>query len=150
MNQAITPLPRGRSTLFRPWLIAVVVGVSVAAFLFAADQLSAICGLRGSQRMLDDLCGGIIVSLLFYRYEHRRSEFLNDRLKIIQLMNHHVRNALQEIVGSAYAPGHEEQFNQICASIRRIDWALREVLPGRVLDDYDDNAAEKHRPSSAA
>ena len=149
MNQAITPSPR-RSTLFRPGLIGVVVGLAVAAFLFSVDQLSAVYGLREPQRIIDDLCGGIIVGLLIYRYEHRRLEFLNHRLKIIQLMNHHVRNALQEIIGSAYAHGHDDQLKKISASIHRIEWALREVLSGRVLDDYDENAAEKPRPFSAA
>jgi hypothetical protein len=145
MNQVITP-QMNRSALFRPWLTALAAGLAVAVFLFFADRLSSFYPLRESQRGLDDLCGGLIVGWLIYRYERRRSQFLNDRLKIIQLMNHHVRNALQTIVGSAYADQHDEQLNKIQTSICRIEWALREVLPGRVLDDYDENAAEKRHP----
>jgi hypothetical protein len=65
-------------------------------------------------------------------------------------MNHHVRNALNVIVTSAYAHGYYEQLNEIRVSINRIDWALREILPGRVLDDYSETAADKTPPSPAA
>ena len=102
------------------------------------------------QRILDDLFGGIIAGLLIYRYEYSRSKYLNERLKTIELMNHHVRNALNVIVASVYVHGHNKQLNEIQISVNRIDWALREVLPGRVLDDYSEIAAEKDPPHSAA
>jgi len=139
-----------RNTLFRPALTATVVGLVVIAFLLLTDKLSVQYGFRESRRVLDDLAGGIIVGLLIYHYERRRSQFLNERLKVIALMNHHVRNALQGIVGSVYARGHDNQLDKIQSSIYRIEWALREILPGQVLDDYDENAAEKKRQSPAA
>ena len=148
MKQRIPSGPR--NSLFRPGLTAGLVGSAVVAFLLLTDRLSAQYGLRESQRVFDDLAGGIIVGLLIYYYERRRSQFLTERLKIIGLMNHHVRNALQGIIGSVYARGQDEQLNKMQSSIYRIEWALREILPGKVLDDYDDNAAEKKGQSPAA
>jgi hypothetical protein len=43
-------------------------------------------------------------------------------------MNHHIRNALQVIVYPS--PSAEEAAQRIGDAIARIDWALREVLPG--------------------
>ena len=135
MNHNEWPRP-GRNPWFPPSIAAVIFGSIVVIFLFFTDQLSVHYGLTGSQRLLDDFFGGIIAGLLVYRYERGRSEYLNERLKTIELMNHHVRNALQTIVSSVYAHGHDQQLDEIRASVKRIEWALREILPGRVLDDY--------------
>jgi hypothetical protein len=45
-------------------------------------------------------------------------------------MNHHVRNALQPIMYSPYLKEQAEQVKVIQEGTRRIEWALREVLPG--------------------
>jgi hypothetical protein len=54
-----------------------------------------------------------------------------DKIQMISAMNHHVRNALQTI---SYAPYTEEekQIRMIADSVGRIEWALREILPGDV------------------
>lgn len=149
MNQP-RDLPRSPRGLFRPGLTAVTLAVIVVAFLFVADELAAHYGFKLWEQALDTVCAGIIVGLLIYRYERKRSEYLNDRLKIIELMNHHVRNALNVIVTSVYVHGYDKELNEIRLSVNRIDWALREILSGRVLDDYSETAAEKAPPSSAA
>src|SRR5262249_47723203 len=69
---------------------------------------------------------------------------LNEGLKTIELMNHHVRNALNVIVLSTNVHSHGELLEGIQTSVSRIDWALREILHGRVLDDYAENAVEKN------
>ena len=132
MNHNMGPRP-SRNPWFPPSISAVIIGSLVVIVLFLADQLSIHYGLREPQRILDDFCGGLIAGLLIYRYERGRSKYLNERLKTIELMNHHVRNALQTIVSSAYAHGHDEQLDEIRTSVKRIEWALREILPGRVL-----------------
>ena|SRR5438270_546753 len=136
MKQTEGP-PRRSRLFFHPGLRALLYGLLVLVFLVTADQLSIYYGLRESQRVLDDFCGAVIAGLLVYRHEYTRSKHLNEKLKTIEMMNHHVRNALQVIVDSVYVHGHADQFNQIQDSVRRIDWALREILPGRVLDRYD-------------
>jgi hypothetical protein len=132
-----TAKPRGNKFFFHPGLRAVLYALLVLAFLVIADQLSIYYGLREPQRVLDDFFGAVIAGLLVFRHEYTRSKYLNEKLKTIEMMNHHVRNALQVIVDSAYVHGHAEQLTQIQDSVKRIDWALREILPGRVLDQYD-------------
>jgi hypothetical protein len=47
-------------------------------------------------------------------------------------MNHHIRNALQVI--SAVASGDlTEKPARVQEAVRRIEWALREVLPGEIV-----------------
>lgn len=149
MNQR-KDLPHGRQDLFRPGLTAVTLALFVAACLFVADQLSAYYGFRLWERALDTVFASAIVGWLIYRYERNRAKYLHDRLKMIELMNHHVRNALNVIVTSVYVHGYDKELNEIRASVNRIEWALREILPGRVLDDFSETAAEKIPPSSAA
>jgi len=149
MNQR-GDLPSGPQGLFRPGMTAVTLAVIVVAFLFLADQISAHYGFKIWEQALDTVCVGALVGLLIYRYERKRSKYLNDRLKIIELMNHHVRNALNVIVTSVYAHGYDKQLSEIRVSVNRIDWALREILPGRILDDYSETAAERRPPYSAA
>jgi hypothetical protein len=146
MNQN-TSSPRSHSTLFSG-INAVIFGLVVAMLLFLIDQISIHYGVREPQLIFDDLAGGIIVGLLIYRYERNRSKYLNERLKTIQLMNHHVRNALQTIVSSAYAHGHTQQLEEIRISVNRIQWALREILPGRVLNNYDEPENPKRSQSN--
>ena len=137
-------------SLLNPAVKAVMYGALVLVFLVLTDQVSAYYGLAESQRILDDSCGGIIAGLLIYRIEYNRAKYLTEKLKTIELMNHHVRNALQVIVDSAYLHGHAEQLAEIQNSVKRIDWALREILPGRVLDEYNDPGSQKTDDRTAA
>ena len=132
-----------------PAISAAIFGSVVFVFLFAIEQLSISFGLTEQQRIFDDFCGGLIVGLLIYRYERGRAKYLNERLKTIELMNHHVRNALNVIVASVYVHGRDKELNELQISISRIEWALREILPGRVLNDYSETVA-KRPPHSAA
>lgn len=61
-----------------------------------------------------------------------RRENVAARLKTIADMNHHIRNALQSIQLSAYSTQDQQAIRQISAAVERIQWALREVLPGRM------------------
>jgi len=131
-------LPPLRRSFFHPGLRALVYGLTVLVFLVVVDQLSIYYGLRASELVADDVCGALIVGLLVYRHETARAKYLSEKLKTIEMMNHHVRNALEVIVDSAYLHGHAKQLEQIRDSARRIDWALREILPGRVLDRYQE------------
>jgi hypothetical protein len=136
--------------LLNPALRATMYGALVLLFLVFTDQLSAYYGLAESQRILDDSCGGIIAGLLIYRIEYNRAKYLTEKLKTIEMMNHHVRNALQVIVDSVYLHGHSEQLAEIQNSVKRIDWALREILPGRSLDEYKDPGSQKTDGRKAA
>lgn len=61
-----------------------------------------------------------------------RRENVALRLRTIADMNHHIRNALQTIQLSAYSTKDQQAIGEISEAVERIQWALREVLPGRV------------------
>jgi hypothetical protein len=147
MTHNTEPRP-SRRTWSPPGISAVIFGSVVVIVLFLTDQLSIRYGLTERQRILDDFCGGMIAGLLIYRYERGRSKYLNERLRTIELMNHHVRNALNIIVASVYVHGQDQQLGEIRTSVTRIEWALREILTGRVTDDYDEPGAPKKSRSS--
>ena len=60
-----------------------------------------------------------------------RRENVAARLKTIADMNHHIRNALQTIQFSAYSTQDQQTIAEISEAVDRIQWALREVLPGK-------------------
>jgi hypothetical protein len=83
-----------RSALWKATLLSILV----AGLLIAADQLSIRYGLEGSERIVDDLLGGLIAGSIFYLYERHRLRRFSDNLHVIDLMNHHIRNALQPLI----------------------------------------------------
>ena len=87
--------------------------------------------IRGPSLYLDDLILGLIAGLLVFAYEQRRYRAILDKVKVIAEMNHHVRNALQAITFSPYAE-HSQQIQLVDESAKRIQWALREILPGEI------------------
>ena len=116
-----------RSALWKATLLFLLV----AGLLVAADQLSIRYGLEGSQRIVDDLLGGLIAGLISYLYECHRLRQFSKHLHVIDLMNHHIRNAVQPLMFLTYKPEGKAQMKLVEECVRRIDWALREVLPGK-------------------
>src|ERR1041385_6337782 len=88
-------------------------------------------GISGISIYVDDLVLGVLAGLVFFAYEQRSYKAVREKIATISAMNHHVRNALQAI---SYAPYTEQakQIELIQQSVNRIQWALREVLPGGV------------------
>ena len=100
-------------------------------------------GISGVSAYIDDLVMGALAGLVVFIYEQRRSKDVTQKLAVIAAMNHHVRNALQTI---SYVPYTEQakQISLIQQSVNRIQWALREVLPGEQPGD-----GEKIPPTAA-
>jgi hypothetical protein len=74
---------------------------------------------------------GIAAGLMVLLYERWRQSEIDKKSRTNLLMNHHIRNALQVI--SAVASGDLiEQPARVQEAVRRIEWALREVLPGEI------------------
>jgi hypothetical protein len=90
-----------------------------------------------SMAILDDALIGIAVGLLVLLYERRHTQHLLKKLEVIRMMNHHVRNSLQVISYASADPRQEELRKNIRDAVERIDWALREVLPGQREDISD-------------
>jgi hypothetical protein len=116
-----------RSVLCKAALLLTLV----SGFLIAADELSIRWGLGASQRILDDLLGGLIAGSIFYLYERHRLRRVAEQLRVIDLMNHHIRNALQPLMFVPDESEREAQLRLVEDCVRHIEWALREVLPGR-------------------
>jgi hypothetical protein len=65
----------------------------------------------------------------FYLQGQREAE-LQERVHRIVEMNHHVRNALQVIAYWSVADRDKKEMHLIRQAVDRIEWALREILPG--------------------
>ena len=134
-----------QSVLWKATLLFTLVSSS----LIAADQLSIRCGLEGSQRIADDLLGGLIAASIFHLYERHRLRRLSEQLHVIDLMNHHIRNALQPLMFTPDESGGMAQVKLIEECVRHIDWALREVLPCKSGEQFvvHDGFVRKTGPS---
>lgn len=77
----------------------------------------------------DDIVIGIVAALVVFVYEQRRHRAIMEKVRVIAGMNHHVRNALQAISYVPYTE-QEKQIKMVEESVQRIEWALREILPG--------------------
>jgi len=93
----------------------------------------------------NDALVGIGVGVLVLFYERRQRQSMIRKLEVIRLMNHHVRNSLQVISFATSAP-QQELAVELKDAVDRIEWALREVLPGQREDIGN---LEFHPPSQA-
>jgi hypothetical protein len=87
-------------------------------------------GVGGVPALIDDLLVGIVAGAMVFAYERHQHKLVLARMRVIAEMNHHVRNALQPILYSPFLQEQAEQVRTIQEGTRRIEWALREVLPG--------------------
>jgi len=83
----------------------------------------------GVPALVDDLLVGIVAGAMVFAYERHQHKLVLARMRVIAEMNHHVRNALQPIIYSPFLKEQAEQVRIIQEGTRRIEWALREVLP---------------------
>jgi hypothetical protein len=84
--------------------------------------------------MITDALLGVAVGFVVLLYERRQQRTITRKLEVIRLMNHHVRNSLQVISFAASVPEQEALEAEIRNAVERIEWALREVLPGQRQD----------------
>jgi hypothetical protein len=115
---------------------AALLFVLVSGLLSAADRLSIHFGLDRSQQIVDDLLGGLIAGSIFYLYERHRLRRFSEHLRVIDLMNHHIRNALQPLMFVTDEPEGKAQMDLVEECVRRIDWALHEALPDKSEEDF--------------
>jgi hypothetical protein len=73
----------------------------------------------------------VLVSIILFRAQQRRKARLA-RAQIVADCNHEIRNALQSMVGLNYP---SESVEQIHEAVKRIDGALRDLLPHLEDDD---------------
>lgn len=122
----------------RARLIGLCLVVMVLVWLvgYGFDRLLAHDGVtRIDILLITNGLTGIVAGLLFYsltNYERLRRNLIRNRLRTIAEMNHHIRNSLQVITYANATGKTSESMEMIRQSVERIEWALREVLPGHV------------------
>ena len=136
----------GRDSRVRLIVLCVCVVLLVWVVGFGFDHLLARDGVtRTDILFVSNALTGIVAGFLFYSLtnnERLRRKLVRERLRTIAEMNHHIRNSLQ-IITYATAADTEESVELIRDSVERIEWALREVLPGHVSAP----ATQPERPS---
>ncbi len=121
-------------------ILATFCGIATWACMAGMDVLAAqYDGPRVVVPMatLDSIIGilfGVVLLKLMLSQRARHRRFV-ERFEIIAEMNHHIRNALDQIQLSAHFAHNQQLTNQIDTAVERIEWALRVVLPGRVGAD---------------
>jgi hypothetical protein len=122
-------------------LVFATIGAAVEAVIGAHSWVSF--------DSFDDLLIGFLTAGVIFGYEQRRYRTTMEKIQMISAMNHHVRNALQAISYSPYAE-HEKQMKLIAESVSRIEWALREILPGEIPPGDSSQSEPGHRPATAS
>ena len=128
-----------RKALVSVFLALVSFGLGVLV-----ETLERQHSITGLTFWIDNIAAALLLGLVVFFYELRRERELLKKLQVIELMNHHVRNALQPIMYVPYSQDQQQQLSAIQDAVRRIDWALREILPGE-----PEQAAPPHRESAA-
>jgi hypothetical protein len=136
----------------RDLLIFAVVVVIVGAIGMVFDQALLKEGVRRLDIIaLSNGLTGIAAGLLYFqitRIERERRAATQERLRTIAEMNHHIRNALQVIAYASTATDQTQSVELISQSVERIEWALREVLPGHVTPEPHVSPAEREKEST--
>jgi len=128
----------------RKALVSVVLALMSFGLGILVETLERQHSITGWTLWIDNIAAAFLLGLVVFVYECRRERELVRKLQVIELMNHHVRNALQPIMYIPYSQDQQQQLTAIQDAVRRIDWALREILPG------DREAAAQPQRESAA
>ncbi|HUI84100.1 MAG TPA: hypothetical protein VL240_07750 [Candidatus Binatia bacterium] len=143
-----------RNSKTRLIVLCVVVVLLVWAIGYGFDRLLARDGITRSDILLtSNALTGIVAGFLFYsftNYERLRRRIVDERLRTIAEMNHHIRNALQIITYATVTANDDESVEMIRTSVERIEWALREVLPRHATSPAASPSTEKRRESLRA
>lgn len=111
-------------------------GFAVGFGVFFLGSMSAewltLKNVHGWLVFADNMLSGIAAGFLVLFYEHWRQREVVRKLRTIRLMNHHIRNALQIISAASDRLGDSKEQSTVQDAVRRIEWALREVLPGEI------------------
>lgn len=128
-------LPLESSWSRRSGLLSLLVAVIVSLIGVVLDRLLLKEGVtRLDMLIFSNGLTGLFAGGLFFQMarEARASRALvEERMKTIAELNHHIRNALQVIkfLGGQRSGLDAMQLQLINDSADRIEWALREVLP---------------------
>lgn len=127
-------------SIIRTWLqssllhrigLGVIIGIGLFLLSVFLEIVLNDGKIGGVNLYLDNMLTGLLAGGMVFWYEQRRHHVLLDKIRVIADMNHHVRNALQAITLASYTED-SNQIEIIDEAAKRIQWALREILPGEV------------------
>jgi hypothetical protein len=128
-------MPQKASGSFRKGLVSVLLAFASFSLGMMVEAFQRHEGITGWTLWVDNVAAALLLGLVVFFYERRRERELIRKLQVIELMNHHVRNALQPVMYLPYSQDQEMQLNTIRDAVHRIDWALREILPGHEVEE---------------
>jgi len=106
-----------------------LAGLTFFGFLIFGYFSDLIVVRHASWIIGDDLIMAGAAGVVVFLYERERSRFLSEKLRVIRDMNSFVRNELQVLYACLDNP-EKTRVSAAERSVERIDWALREMLPG--------------------
>ncbi len=107
----------------------VFAGLTFCLFLIVG-YISDLILLRHPGWMIaDDMIMAVAAAVVVLLYERERGRLLAEKLRVVREMNSFVRNELQILYASTEHLD-KARVSAIENSVERIDWALRELLPG--------------------
>jgi len=134
-SRIIVGMPSNGVRANRKALFSVALPLLSFALGILIEGLERHESITGGALWIDNIAAALLLGLVVFLYERRRERELIKRLRVIELMNHHVRNALQPVMYIPYSQDQQQQLNTIRDAVNRIDWALREILPGAPQED---------------
>lgn len=115
-------------------VILVAVGFAAAVFVVSECMHYLLVPDLGrhAERLFAEAVSALMVgclAALLFRSAREHHEITKARLQVIAEVNHHIRDALTPISLSAYLTRDYQSIHLISEGVKRIDWALREILP---------------------
>jgi hypothetical protein len=145
---------RNSNSQWRDLLLFLIVVLVVSVLGLGFDWLLVKEGVKRLDVMaLSNGLTGVAVGLLYLQLsgiERERRAQVQQQLRTIAEMNHHIRNALQVIAYASAATDKAQSVNLVSQSVERIEWALREVLPGHVTKEPSEMSPQRVKESSPA
>jgi hypothetical protein len=142
----------GRDSRIRLVVLCICVVLLVWIVGYGFDRLLAKDGVTRTDILItSNALTGIVAGFLFYSLgnnERLRRRVVRERLHTIAEMNHHIRNALQVITYAAATENNAESMELIRTSVERVEWALREVLPGHADVPVASAPPHEEKPAS--
>jgi hypothetical protein len=121
---------------------------------FGFDRVLARDGVARVDILLtSNFLTGLVAGFLFFslsNYDRLRRNLVQERLRTIAEMNHHIRNALQVITYATASKSESGSVKLIRDSVERIEWALREVLPGHVASPTEGPPERERQETTSA
>jgi hypothetical protein len=108
---------------------SMIISFLTCSFLTVIDIVGQMVSPGLFEYILSDVIAAFVAGTTIYIYQHRKKEALKKKLEVIDLMNHHIRNAVQPLMLMTDEVSSKARAKEIENSVERINWALNEILP---------------------